>query len=684
MELASKSLKSDKSASPFDLYSGQSYSGFNAGLFSDAFWRGAEYFFSTQSESNETSVDADGNVTGYTHSTVTTDDSGATCRWTNYYDANWNLTESDYSDSTGYSSCTKYQTITDTDGNITGYTDTTTSADASGATYSWSSHYDADWNLTESDYSDSSGYSSRTQYQATYDADGSLTGYTDITTCTDSSGTSYSWTDSYDADWNLTESDYSDSSGYSSHTECQANIDADGNVIGYNYITTCTDSSGASYSWTDKYDANWNLTESDYSDSTGYSSHTEYQAIYDADGNVTGYTDITTCTDSSGASYGWTDHYDANWNLTESDYSDSTGYSSHTQYQVTYDADGNISGYTDITTCTDSSGASYSWTDCYDANWNLTEWNYSDSSGYSSHTQCQANIDADGNVTGYNYITTCTDSSGTSYSWTDKYDANWNLTESDYSDSSGYSSHTQYLATYDADGNVTGYTYDTTSTDASGASYSWTNHYDANWNLTSWDYSDSSGYSSHTQYLATYDADGNVTGYTYDTTSTDASGATYSWTNHYDANWNLTESDYSDSSGYSSHTQYLATYDADGNVTGYTYDTTSTDASGATYSWTNHYDANWNLTQSDYTDANGDTTVTYYHTDIDNPCDLIAVAVDNEIDLGIKIVIDDCSVVGTVTDDQELAVCVADVQDQSLVTLVGVSDSDSGNLHLAS
>ncbi len=96
----------------------------------------------------------------------------------------------------------------------------------------------------------------------------------------------------------------------------------------------------------------------------------------------------------------------------------------------------------------------------------------------------------------------------------------------------------------DADGTITGYTHITSSTDASGASYSWTNHYDANWALTEAGYSDSSGYSSLTQYLTSNDADGTITGYTHITSSTDASGASYSWTNHYDANWALTEAGY--------------------------------------------------------------------------------------------------------------------------------------------
>ena len=41
-------------------------------------------------------TDADGAITGYTHITSSTDASGATSSWTNHYDANWALTEAGY------------------------------------------------------------------------------------------------------------------------------------------------------------------------------------------------------------------------------------------------------------------------------------------------------------------------------------------------------------------------------------------------------------------------------------------------------------------------------------------------------------------------------------------------------------------------------------------------------------
>ena len=83
--------------------------------------------------------------------------------------------------------------------------------------------------------------------------------------------------------------------------------------------------------------------------------------------------------------------------------------------------------------------------------------------------------DVDGNVTGYTHITTSTDANGNSYHWTHHYDANGKLTESAYSDSAGNHSHTQYLDSTDVDGNVT-YTHITTNTDANGKANHWTNH----------------------------------------------------------------------------------------------------------------------------------------------------------------------------------------------------------------
>ena len=322
----------------------------------------------------------------------------------------------------------------------------------------------------------------------------------------------------------------------------------------------------------------------------------------DADGNVTGYTHISTYADSSGNFYISKNHYDAEWTLTYSSFSDSAGNSSATQYKTSVDADGNVTGYTHSTTSTYGSGIFYFSENHYNATGGLTDSAYSDSAGNSSATQYKTSVDADGNVTGYTHITTSIDASGNSYTYTNNYDAQWTVIDTAYSDSTGNSSVTQYQTSIDADGNVMGYTHTTTSTDANGNFYGSENHYNATWTLTHSAYSDSAGNGSATQYKTSVDAEGNVTGYTHITNSTDASGNSYTYTNNYDAQWTVTASAYSDSAGNSSVTQYQTNIDADGNVIGYTHTITSTDASGNFYTSENHYDTNWVLTDSIYSD----------------------------------------------------------------------------------
>jgi len=69
----------------------------------------------------------------------------------------------------------------------------------------------------------------------------------------------------------------------------------------------------------------------------------DWQSSFDsiAHQNTNVHTHITTSTDSSGNSYSSTNHYDANWSVTESAYTDSAGNTSNTQYQTSTDTDGN-------------------------------------------------------------------------------------------------------------------------------------------------------------------------------------------------------------------------------------------------------------------------------------------------------------------------------------------------------
>ncbi len=246
------------------------------------------------------------------------------------YDQSWYLIESTEADSSscktafcqtqidaggtivGYSYAI---TTADADGNITGYIYETTSSDANG-TYFSSNHYDANWNLTESTYSDGTSTWVST-YQTDTDADGNVTGYTYATTYTDLNGT-YVWSNHYDASGNLTESSYTDGN-YSSTSTYETTTDADGNVTGYIHETTSSDANGTYFS-SNHYDANWNLTESTYSDGTSTWVST-YQIVTDENSNITGYIYETTQTDANGT-YFSSNHYDANWNLTKSTYTD--------------------------------------------------------------------------------------------------------------------------------------------------------------------------------------------------------------------------------------------------------------------------------------------------------------------------------------------------------------------------
>jgi hypothetical protein len=82
---------------------------------------------------------------------------------THQYDTNWNLTASAQTDSAGNSSLTQYQVSVDAAGNVLGYTHITTNTDASGNTQSWTHQYDTNWNLTASAQTDSAGNSSLTE-----------------------------------------------------------------------------------------------------------------------------------------------------------------------------------------------------------------------------------------------------------------------------------------------------------------------------------------------------------------------------------------------------------------------------------------------------------------------------------------------------------------------------------------
>lgn len=257
-----------------------------------------------------------------------------------------------------YEETTTRVEIRDAGGTLTGYDDVT-----SGFGYTYTTHYDADLNYTGEDYIEDGGYRSASTQTTLRDAAGNLTGYLIVASGGDGEY-SYDSTDEYDADWNLVHSEYSDSDGYAAETTQTTLRDAAGNVTGYACVST-----GSDYSSESTYDADWNLLSSTYSDASGYSDTYTLTTLYDANGNTNGYEIVSSGGGGEWGSYTATEHLDADWGLISSSYSDSSGYSSTYTQETAYDANGNVSGYT-ITSSWSDGSASYSSVEHYDADWN--------------------------------------------------------------------------------------------------------------------------------------------------------------------------------------------------------------------------------------------------------------------------------------------------------------------------
>lgn len=260
-----------------------------------------------------------------------------------------------------YEETTTRVELKDESGTITGYDDVT-----SGFGYTYTTHYDAELNYIGSEFVDDSGYRSATTQTAQKDEAGNITGYS-VESSGGNSDYHYSSHDSYDADWNLIHSTYSDSSGYSAETTQTTLRDAAGNVSGYSIVST---GSGAdsNYSSSASYDADWNLIDSTYSDSDGYSSTYVRTTLYDAAGKITGY-EATSSGSGDWGSYTSSERLDADYNLLSSEYSDSSGYRSTYAQETEYDSSGAVSGYLITSSWTDGT-TSYSSENRYDADWN--------------------------------------------------------------------------------------------------------------------------------------------------------------------------------------------------------------------------------------------------------------------------------------------------------------------------
>jgi hypothetical protein len=250
--------------------------------------------------------------------------------------------------------------ITDDSGAVTGYDDVT-----SGPGYTSTMHYDVALNYLGEDYVDSWGYHSSSRQTTLTDGTGTVTGYRVETEAGDDYGT-YAYTEVYDADWFLLESQFSDSSGYTSSTTQTITRDAAGTVLRYDMVSTGT-GPDYSYSSSSSYDGNWNLIAADYSDSMGYTSRSTRTILTNADGSVAGYV-LESSGSSDGYSYSSTERFDADYQLVSSEYSDGSGYRSTYAQETERAADGTITGYTITSTWTDGTD-NYSSVNHYDANW---------------------------------------------------------------------------------------------------------------------------------------------------------------------------------------------------------------------------------------------------------------------------------------------------------------------------
>jgi len=393
--------------------------------------------------------------------------------------------------------------------------------------------------LTDAVSSYGAGEASNAQNQLPIGLDQVAATYSAKTGDIDNDGNFVSFPTNTEPSGTLVEPVYPDSAGNANREQDPSGSDEKGMVAGCAIIETKPDAEISPYSVATYYDDNGRLIETTYSDDYGNTSRTQYLYNVDADGIVRDYTVMVTFADAHGNSYSSKDWFDANGTVLESSYSDSTGRTCRTQYETIADGDGIVTGNSVITTNTDPDGTSYTVANYFDVNQTLVEAIYSDSAGNTNRTQYHYDFSIDGIVTGLTFVTINTDANGNSYSYTNQYDASWNLQESFYSDSAGNSSHTQYLSMSDDDGIGSGFNVITTTTDANGNSATYNHHYDTNSTLTETFYSDSAGNNSHTQYQYGFGEDGIITGSSLITTTLNANG-TVTELAFYDVNGNTT------------------------------------------------------------------------------------------------------------------------------------------------
>jgi Ca2+-binding RTX toxin-like protein len=201
--------------------------------------------------------------------------------------------------------------LRDAAGKLTGYLET-----VSGPGYSSVTVYDANMNFVSGEYRDSSGYRSSTQRTTLVDATGATTGYRET-----SSGRSndyfYDSIMRYDVDFNIVDSLYAESSGYTSTSTRSEIRDSSGKLSGYRLVSS-GGGAGYSYSSVDTFDAAYGLVHSEYSDSNGYRSSYSVETQRDNASQVTGYVTAYTWTDGI-KTWSSSDRFDAYWNYIDGD-----------------------------------------------------------------------------------------------------------------------------------------------------------------------------------------------------------------------------------------------------------------------------------------------------------------------------------------------------------------------------
>ena len=574
---------------------------------------GATYSYSTVHHYNDS-----GDLTGHT-STNSWSDSYGNGTSTSTFDANWNEKSHTSSGSNTYTytdengdqqtGTTTYSQSTnfDSDGNLTGYTNTNT-WDGGSETI----NYDPNWNMVSATITEGS---KTTNYDGNWNVTSTSTDFTDLPASTEDGLTVYTETDNWggvtkyyvDGDNNLVKYTESHSGSYD-YTDWQ------GNTVTSNYENSYT------------YDANGKILSESGSNTDSNGAVNSYSTVhhYDSDGNLTGHTNTNNWTDTYGNGSSTTE-FDANWNQTSHTSSGTNTYSyidengvektGTTSYSQTtnFDSDGNLTGYTNTNTWDGGSE-----TINYDPNWNMVSASITEGS---KTTNYDGNWNVTSTSTDFTDLTSETEDEFTVYTETDE----WGGVTKYYVD--GDNKLVKYIESHSGS-----YEYTDWQGNAVTSSYENSYTYDANGKILSESGSntDSNGAVNSYSTVHHYDGNGDLTGHTSTNSWSDDYGNGTS-TTEFDADWKETSHTSSGSNTYtyidengaeqtgSTTYSHTTNYDGDGNLTGYT--TNSTWDGG---SETIQYDANWNMLSATITEGSkttnydGNWNITSSSTDFSN------------------------------------------------------------------